>query len=102
MSANEIHVDDIGTAFDATITESDAAVNVSGVTVKELLFQKPDGTKVTQSAIFKTDGTDGIIRYVTVDGDLDVAGQWKIQVHIRLAGGEWHSDQHRFTVYQNL
>ena len=103
MSANEIHVGDIGTSFQVTLYDSTNIVDISGATTKTLYFLKPDGTtKLTKTASFLTDGTDGILEYLTISGDLDVSGTWKIQAKVVLPSGEWSSDIGKFKVYDNI
>jgi len=99
----EIHLGDIGTEFRCTIKDSGTAVDISSASsVKQIKFKKPDCTVVTKSATFYTDGTDGIISYVTVDGDLDIAGLWQAQAYVELTSGKYHSDIISFRVYDNL
>lgn len=102
--ACEIHLDDVGTIFRVTIVDcDDVFIDISTASVKQLVFKKPDGTSVTQTAVFFTDGTDGILDYVTVSGDLDLVGEgWKIQGKVTLATGNWSSDIGTFPVYDNL
>lgn len=89
----------IGTAFKATIKEDGVALDVSGVSTKAIDFKKPDGTVVSKTASFVTDGTDGQIEYVTVNGDLNVVGEWKFEGYVAGLGG-WTgaSDTHSFVV----
>lgn len=98
----EIRVGDIGTVFEVTLYDCDQIVDVSGATTKEIIFLKPDNTKVVKTAVFKTDGTDGIIQYVTIQDDLDQQDKWKLQGHVVLPTGEWHTDIVSFKVYTNL
>jgi len=98
MAKNEVHKGDIGTKFLATVQDNDAVVDISGAISKQLLFQKPDGTNITQTALFDTNGTDGKIYYTTASGDLNVIGRWSIQSKIVLAGGTWISDRYKFQV----
>lgn len=101
--ACEIHLNDIGTAFRLTILDCDAvAIDISSAITKEILFQKPDGTSITQTATFLTDGTDGIVQYVTIANDLDQTGKWKIQAKVTLPTGTWSSNIETFRVYSNL
>jgi hypothetical protein len=79
--------DAVGVAIKGTIVEDDVAVNVSTVTTKQLVFTKPDGTQVTKTAAFLTDGSNGIIQYVTVSGFLDQAGTWSVQGYVVFPGG---------------
>jgi hypothetical protein len=101
MAADEIHLNDIGTVFEATIMDGDDVVNVSTATTKQLIF-RGNGSSKTKTATFTTDGTDGKIRYVTVTGDLDWAGQWEWQAYVVMPTGAWHSDTAQFIVYENL
>jgi hypothetical protein len=102
MSANEIHLNDVGTVFEATIMDGAVVVNISAATIKQLTFKGQSGSSKTKSATFATDGTDGKLRYVTVVGDLDWAGQWELQAYVVMPTGAWHSDTAQFIVYENL
>jgi hypothetical protein len=101
MAADEVHVGDVGTTFILTVTDG-TAVDVSGATTKQILFGKPNGSTVTKTAAFTTDGTDGKVQYSTVANDLDMAGVWNIQAYVVLAAGSWHSDVTSFVVYPNV
>lgn len=103
----EIHLNDIGTVFRTTIKDkacdgTSSVLDVSAATTLNLIFKKPGGTVVTKSASFTTDGTDGQIEYITVDGDLDEVGNWQIQAYIVLPSGSWRSDKGTFYVHENL
>lgn len=101
--AAEIHVDDVGTIFRVTVTDEDgAALDISAATLKQIVFEKPDETTTTKTASLDTDGTDGIMRYTTVSGDLDQAGRWKIQGVVGLPSGQWHTNVDTFKVKENL
>lgn len=104
MACEEIHVGDIGTVFRATISDDCAGtiVDVSTASAQSLTFLKPDGSTVTKTTVFYTDGTDGIIQYVTILDDLDQAGTWKLQGAVTLPTGTWSTDIHKFKVYANL
>lgn len=99
MSCPEIHVGDVGTQFTITILDQDdVAVDLSGYSTKQLIFTKPGGTSLTKTASFATDGTDGIIQYTSIAGDLDEAGIWQIQAILN----SFHSNIGTFTVHRNL
>ena len=110
MAANEVHLNDIGTVFEITLKDegnSPEIVDVSTAATMEIIFQKPNGTSVTQTASFTTDGTDGKIEYTTLTGDLDTVGLWKIQGHVVLGtaspiNAQWRSDIDEFEVFDNL
>lgn len=100
--AAQIHVGDIGTRFTATVKDQDGvAVDVSAATLT-MTFTKPSKALVTKTPSLVSGGTDGIIRYTTLSGDLDEAGQWHVQALAVIAATQWHTDIHDFTVVANL
>ena len=103
----EIHLDDIGTVIEVTITDKNSdgtatVLDISSATVTELIFKKPSGTVVTQTAGFTTDGTDGKIQYITIAADIDEFGTWHLQARIVMPSGTWKSDVGHFVVASNL
>lgn len=102
-TTDEIHIDDVGTVFKATIVDTDdATIDISSATTKTITFRLPDGSTSVKSAEFFTDGTDGILSYTTVTNDLSLDGSWQIQAFVDLPTGEWYSSIDDFTVYPNL
>lgn len=98
-----IHLNDIGTQFKVTVQDCNStAIDISDATNTDIIFKKPDGNTVTKDAGFYTDGSDGIIRYVAVDGDINIIGSWKIQASITTPSGTWSSDFQTFKVHRNL
>ena len=102
MATQEVHLNDIGTALRVTIEEDGAALDISTATTKQILLVKPSMTKLTKTAVFVTDGTDGVIEYVTIAGDLDELGNYSIQGYIVMTGWTGHSEVKQFKVYRNL
>ncbi len=98
----EIHLNDIGTTFEVTIKDDGQVVDISAVTLKQILFKRPNGFLLTKTANFVTDGTDGRMDYISVDGDLGQIGNWSIQAKITLGGGTWNSEIKPFEVFKNL
>ena len=47
-------------------------------------------------------GTDGKIKYTSVDGDFNEVGTWRIQAKVVMGGGTFRSDVGTFRVYENL
>ena len=99
---NEIHLYDIGTVFEVTLYECENTIDISVASTKKILFRLPDGSVLEKDGVFKTDGTDGILQYTTIEGDLIQKGTWKIQARITLPTGTWSSDTEKFKVYVNL
>ena len=102
MASQEIHVGDVGTILERTVTDGGVAVDISTASVRQFILRKPSGAAATKTAAFSTDGSDGKLRYVTVADDLDQAGQWSLQVYLEMTAGKWHSDVAVFDVYPNL
>jgi hypothetical protein len=100
--ACEIHVNDVGTRFLATIKDCDQVVSVSGAPYVTFIFKKPDDSTVSRNATLYTNGTDGKIYYDTVSGDLDQAGLYKLQGQVALASGTFYTDIYNFKVHCNL
>ena len=102
MPANEIHLNDIGTKFLVTVTDGSSAVDISGASTKQIIIQKPSGTKLTVATAFDSDGTDGKMSYTTVEDDLDEAGSYKLQGKVAISDGTFYTDITSFKVYRNL
>lgn len=103
MAIGEIHKNDIGTAFRATIKdETDTVVDISSATTLQMLFLKPDNSLLTKTASLVNTGTDGKMQYVSASGDLDTCGWWRSQGFVRIGSAEWYSDILRFQVHDNL
>jgi len=102
MAANEIREGDIGTVLRLTVMDGADVQDISTATTTQMIFVKPSQTKVTKDAEFTTDGTDGQIQYVTVEGDLDETGVWQRQAYIVMPGWTGHSDKSKVEVHSNL
>jgi len=74
------------------------AVDISDATSIIFIFTKPSGNIITRNATFKTNGTDGIARYITKSGDIDEYGIWKLQGKIITSDGEEFSMETKFDV----
>ena len=92
----------VGTTLQLELLDDGAVVDVSSATTKEIILEKPDGSTVTKTAAFVTDGTDGKIKYTTIAGDLDQVGRWRIQGRIISSSGNWPSEAGTFRVKANL
>lgn len=95
------HVGDIGTVFQITMLDQDGvAADISSATTKQILFEKPDPerTVLIKAADWVTDGTDGKIEYVVVNGDLDLAGTWKIRGKAIAAAWQYSTEKGDFVL----
>lgn len=76
-------LNDFGTEIALTVVDLDCvAVDISAATLTEFELIKPDGTIVTKTASFVTDGSDGRLKYVIESGVVDVVGTWAVRVKV--------------------
>ena len=102
MSA-QIHKNDVGTSFRATIKDENGdAVDISSATVKKFIFQPPDEVDIEKTAAFVTDGTDGLVEYISETGFLSQIGVWEYQFYVEFSGGKYHTNKSSFEVLKNL
>ena len=103
---SDVHLWDVGTSFQTTLTEKDGdVVNIVSVVTAEVMqlrFTKPSGAVVVKDAIHTTDGSDGSIQYLSEEKFLDEIGTWTIQAYIELPAGKWSSSTDTFVVLTNL
>jgi hypothetical protein len=104
VTTGSVQLSDIGTVFEITLKDAaGAVVDISGAVTKQLIFRKPDGTKLTKDASYKTGGgIDGVLTYMATTNDIDAAGDWRIQAKVVLVSGTWYSSVGFFTVEANL
>lgn len=100
--ASEIHEGDIGTKLLITVTDDGSIVDISGATTKDIFIKKPNGAILSRTGVLETDGTDGKMYYITIAGDLDVAGNYKIQGRVVLPAGSFYTSTATFKVHCNL
>ena len=100
----EIHKFDVGTQIQILVVDQALVpIDIGPATTKEIIFEKPDKTRVVQTAAFPSggDGSDGLMEYITQANDLDQVGDWRIQGYIVLASGEWRTEIDTFEVKGN-
>ena len=102
MSANEVHVGDIGSRLTLTFYDAASVVDISGASTKQVWISDPDGVCVKSGGTFTTDGTDGKLYYDSLAATFDQAGDWQVQGYVVTATGTWHSDIQDLKVYANL
>lgn len=71
-----VFVGDVGTEISL-----DCGVDVSSATIRNIVVRKANGSKITWGAV--ADGTNAI-KHVTILGDLDVPGAWKLQAYVEM------------------
>lgn len=105
--ADEIHVGDTGTIFKATISDASSHLDISGASTKLFYFSPPDiipggpyGVQVRTPTLSSTANYE--LYYTSVQSDLFIDGEWKLQAYVEFGSGKWHTDVQGFTVYPNL
>ena len=99
----QIHMGDIGTEFRATIVEDGAAKDVSAADTITFKFRKENNSVVAKTGVFVNSGTDGLVKYISEAGFLDMKGEWDWQVYVEFPGGsKWHTDIVNFHVHPNI
>ena len=103
MTTVYVHNGDVGTIFRLTITDSSStAIDVSTASTKYIYFLDPSGVKHKKTAAFYTDGTDGIIQYTTIAGDIDEVGTWQMQGYVETSLGKFYMEKSSFQVLSTL
>ena len=83
-SVASVRQGDVGIVFEITIIDENGAVDISNSPMHMMIFGRPVVGWFTRQADFVTDGTDGKIQYKTQPGDLDKAGEWRLQAKVAL------------------
>lgn len=81
-----------------TVIVDGNAHDVSGATVKQIKFRSPSGTEYTKSAVFATDGSDGVVQFLSVADFPDEVGTWEYEAYIEDNGQTYHTDIVKFVV----
>ena len=98
-----IHLNDVGTEFQISLkTCAGVAEDITTATLIQVVLQKPDFTKLTNTVVASGDPTEGIVIYTTILGDLDQVGKYKLQAIVTYPTGKWSSEILTFKVVTNL
>jgi hypothetical protein len=99
---NNIQVNAVGLSIELELREGYGSYNASSATVKKIIIKKPNGDIVSKDAEFVNDGSNGLIRYKTVLGDLNQAGIYSVQAYVETSFFAGYSTITSFQVYSNL
>lgn len=102
MASEKIQIEDIGTSIRIRVQENNVNVDISPATSMKIFLKKPSGVTSTKVASFVTDGTDALMHYVSVSGDIDEIGTWKAQGWVRLPQGDFFTEVTSFKVNRNI
>jgi hypothetical protein len=101
MALQSIQQGDINTTLQITVEDGGVVVNITGGTGTMYLLP-PDGSVKTLNSISIPTGTDGIMTKVTVSGDIDEPGLWRIQGKVVLGASTLFTKLGRFRVLPSL
>ena len=87
--ALEAHVGDTGTVLRYTIKDGDTVVDLSLATSMTLVIRSKDRSISTITGTLFTDGTDGVVDFVSLVGTWTVSGASTEQVQLVLPSGSW-------------
>lgn len=100
MSLKNIVAGDYGQSIELTFVDVDShtAVDISSyASTIQMIFTSPTGTATAKTAVFKTDGSDGIIQY-TVEADFLTAGVWTVRGRVAGDSARLTTVTHSFEV----
>jgi len=83
-SLGTVRYNDIGLVIEVVVLDNNGPVNLAFSSVKKIILGRPGSLVKIRDAVFVTDGSDGKIKYVTVDGDLDAVGEWRLQAQVEV------------------
>ena len=103
----QAHVNDTGVIFRVTVYDTNSTggttvADISSASTKKFTFRRPDGTTFERVAVFTNTGSDGLIQYATVDGDLNGPGTWHLQALGTTPDGTFNTSVGYFKVNENL
>ena len=99
----EMQLGAISVAITIPVVDQDGnIVDISGASSKQILLKKPDKTVLTNTAAFVTDGTDGLLQYLTIADDIDQIGIWEAQADIVITGFDGPTVVSKFKVLRNI
>ncbi len=99
---SEIHINDVGTRFLATIQDNGTVVDISSASQIQMIFRRPSDEVFYRTGSLLTSGIDGKVYYDTVSGDLSNVGMHKLQAKVYLPSGTYYTDIYSFQVNCNL
>ena len=99
---SEIHVNDVGTRFLATIKDNGEIVNISNASQVQMIFRRPSDELFYRVGSLLNSGINGQVYYDTVVGDLVDPGMHKLQAKVYLPSGTYYTDIYSFQVHCNL
>jgi hypothetical protein len=95
MATGKIYVGDWGVVFSVLV-----GIDLTLATAYKLKIIKPDGRNVEWTPTVATPATAGYLTYTSVLGDLDVAGNYKLNAYVTFSTGAYTGETAVFRVYK--
>jgi hypothetical protein len=86
MATIVVQQEAIDVLIEVTVLENDAPMDISAATTHTFVVRKPSGATATWLATFMTDGVNGKLQYITVAGDLNERGRYRLQAQLVIPG----------------
>lgn len=95
MSETKVYLDDVGTGLIVN-----TGVDIAAAVGTKLFIRKPDRTEVewTPAVIHTIDTLPNYLKYITVAGDLNLIGTYKVQAGLTLGPWTGRGETASFTV----
>jgi hypothetical protein len=93
-----LHVGDTGATLRITVYEDGTPKNISSASPKQIKIRKPNGTVITKTASFTTNGADGKLEVATDSDDLDIAGRYSMSAYMTIGSWTGYTAPVRFDV----
>lgn len=92
---------DEDTHIELEIQEDGITQDISTASVKQIKLTDPDGSITTKTALFTTDGSDGLIYYPLVKADTQgKPGLWSARGYAEIGSWKGHSTAYNFMVHE--
>ena len=104
LSIESIQAGSWGTIIRGWAKNDGDVLDISAATTKTFILKEQGGIAAAKAGSFVTDGTDGGLYYITVNGDVgdDDDGIWGVQLHIITPTFDLKSRPKYFQVLTNL
>lgn len=98
----KIFAGDEGTLFRLFVCNCDVPLPLKDNLSLEMIFERPDKTSFLREAVLSSDGLDGGMQYIAVQGDLNQVGQWRVHGRVTLSTGRWYTDIAKFKTHEPI
>lgn len=99
MEECTIQSGDFGVEFEIEVVDCGGVpISLALATSLAIVFKSPTGRTLRRVAALSTDGSDGLMKYITVEGDITEHGDWEIQGVVEFTGKRHRTMKDKFTI----